>query len=531
MVKIDTVGLDDSNATRNSYMALRGPYDASAPFVAKLPAADGLERTLEQLIAWSVEAIRDFKLRYDEVVAKLNLGQKLSDEDLLKHFDGKPAFQTFRASWSPQDKALFCRLARAVHSAGLDWWHMSKGIQVRFGRKNPGSERAVGVLGMIRGTRTRELSWSRQVGAVPELDREPLTQELVAQIETALSTGRGSLDEWLTLDIERPGLWPDQLRDDPVDPGEESDEGETGDAEIARQPINRIYYGPPGTGKTYELSKLLKWEYEQATDSVSNEEWRNQFIAAKIASVRWWEGVVLALYDLGEKASVSQLLEHPFIDAIADAKGRQDNLFAWRGKLLMAPHLRQNLYRADRFFTEHDEFSIDRSENRLLHAALQRVLLLSASLANQQLARKLQFVLCGRPDVFAAPDRFPASTPGPGNGCLRRCVGVGPHHPRRGVTLDRDRRLPRAVVAVSNGGAFRGIRRQASGETTRAAAEPEDAGAQSSPGSPSGAELVSVEAGSADPGHRPGRAGSGCQVEATGWAEGEWHTERRPLAE
>ena len=96
------------------------------------------------------QAIRNFRLRYDEVVAKLNLGQTLSDEDLLKHFDGKPAFQTFRASWSPQDKALFCRLAKAVHSAGLDWWHMGKGIQLRFGRKNPGSERAVGVLGVIR---------------------------------------------------------------------------------------------------------------------------------------------------------------------------------------------------------------------------------------------------------------------------------------------------------------------------------------------------------------------------------------------
>ncbi len=32
----------------------------------------------------------------------------------------------------------------------------------------------------------------------------------------------------------------------------------------------------------------------------------------------------------------------------SDYSSRQDNLFASRGKLLMAPHLRQNLYRADR---------------------------------------------------------------------------------------------------------------------------------------------------------------------------------------
>lgn len=129
VVKIDTVGLDDSDATRRTYLALRGAYDNTAPFVAKLPASDGLGKSLDQLAAWSVEAIRNFNLRYDEVVAKLNLGKTLSDEDLLKHFDGKPAFQTFRASWSPQDKALFCRLARAVYSAGLDWWHMGKSIQ------------------------------------------------------------------------------------------------------------------------------------------------------------------------------------------------------------------------------------------------------------------------------------------------------------------------------------------------------------------------------------------------------------------
>lgn len=81
----------------------------------------------------------------------------------------------------------------------------------------------------------------------------------------------------------------------------------------------------------------------------------------------------------------------------SDYSSRQDNLFALRGKLLMAPHLRQNLYRADRFFTEHDEFSTDRPENRLLHAALRQVLMLSASQANQQLARELQFVFADVP--------------------------------------------------------------------------------------------------------------------------------------
>lgn len=355
VVKIDTVGLDDTDATRKAYLSIRGAYDNTSPFVAKLSASDGLGMSLEQLTAWSVEAIRGFKLRYDDVVAKLNLGTTLSDEDLLKHFDGKPAFKTFRASWSSQDKALFCRLARVVHAAGLDWWHMSKSIQVRFGRKNPGSERAAGVLGVIRGTRTRKISWTRDVGALHKLNRETLTEDLVAKIEAALSAERDSLDDWL---VQRPGLWPDELRDDPMEPGEDSDEEEATDTDVVRQPINRIYYGPPGTGKTYQLSRLLKREYEQAMTAVSDEEWREQFIATRIAGLSWWEGTAAALFDLGGNAKVGQLYEHPFIEAIATAKGRIQNV-------------RQTLWNALQYHTVEDSQTVN-AKQRLAPAVFDK---------------------------------------------------------------------------------------------------------------------------------------------------------------
>src|ERR1035437_248717 len=81
----------------------------------------------------------------------------------------------------------------------------------------------------------------------------------------------------------------------------------------------------------------------------------------------------------------------------SDYASRQDNLFTLRGKLLVSQHLHQNLFRADRFFAEHDEFSINRPENRLLHSALGRTLLLSASQAHQQLARELCFVFADVP--------------------------------------------------------------------------------------------------------------------------------------
>ncbi|MEB2337431.1 MAG: McrC family protein [Nitrospirales bacterium] len=81
----------------------------------------------------------------------------------------------------------------------------------------------------------------------------------------------------------------------------------------------------------------------------------------------------------------------------SDYREQQDNLFALRGKLQMAAHLRQNLCRRDRFITEFDEFSPNRPENRLLHAALRCALAWTASQANQQLARELCFVFADIP--------------------------------------------------------------------------------------------------------------------------------------
>lgn len=75
----------------------------------------------------------------------------------------------------------------------------------------------------------------------------------------------------------------------------------------------------------------------------------------------------------------------------------QDNLLALRGKLQIATHLRHNLCRRDRFFAEFSEFSSNRPENRLLHTALRRVLVWTASQINQQLARELCFVFAEIP--------------------------------------------------------------------------------------------------------------------------------------
>ena len=86
-----------------------------------------------------------------------------------------------------------------------------------------------------------------------------------------------------------------------------------------------------------------------------------------------------------------------------DYTSLQENVLALRGKLLTGPHLRRNMFRVERFFTEHDEFSANQPENRLLHAALRRVLLWSASPTNQRLARELSCVFADIPISQTSP--------------------------------------------------------------------------------------------------------------------------------
>ena len=87
-----------------------------------------------------------------------------------------------------------------------------------------------------------------------------------------------------------------------------------------------ILQGPPGTGKTYALMQLLDSHYKSKAVSVADPEWRSQFIADKIAGLKWWEGIAAALYDLGKRAKVPDIAQHPFVQAIASSKNRNSGI-------------------------------------------------------------------------------------------------------------------------------------------------------------------------------------------------------------
>ena len=61
----------------------------------------------------------------------------------------------------------------------------------------------------------------------------------------------------------------------------------------------------------------------------------------------------------------------------------------YKGRLLHSQHLRHNLVRGDRFFLRHDEFSIDRPENRLIKTTLARLRILGRTARNRRRAVQL----------------------------------------------------------------------------------------------------------------------------------------------
>lgn len=219
--------------------------------------------------------------------------QKPTDIEIWEHFNTKPSFKATSDGWA-DNRELFCRLVRAVHNAGLDWWHIDakKGSQVRFGRKEKGAIDAKAVLFRVRsgpqiGIQIQPSGWLRKLGSSPftklidEAKSKPLDEQLISQFEQVLEPQKMHFEKSLLPKNGRStGYWPDDLGigtnsaattenqaaefDDGDMDEDTSEENQTNDSTVKitrNKSINRIYYGPPGTGKTHKLNPLLRQVY------------------------------------------------------------------------------------------------------------------------------------------------------------------------------------------------------------------------------------------------------------------------------
>ncbi len=68
---------------------------------------------------------------------------------------------------------------------------------------------------------------------------------------------------------------------------------------------------------------------------------------------------------------------------------KTDNLTCFRGKLQISQHLRKNMIAKNHFYVSYEAFTLNRPENRLIKAALQKLLKISTSDKNRKEARRL----------------------------------------------------------------------------------------------------------------------------------------------
>ncbi len=71
IVKIDTVGA--SSKLRNQYEQIRGEFNNNSSIISILSIEEGLAKSLEELIEWSVKSIQKFKLSYQDLCKELAL--------------------------------------------------------------------------------------------------------------------------------------------------------------------------------------------------------------------------------------------------------------------------------------------------------------------------------------------------------------------------------------------------------------------------------------------------------------------------
>lgn len=171
---------------------------------------------------------------------------EMTDDELLIRFDGNLKFREYRSQWTEEQRGAFCRMARAVNAAGLDWYHTNI-PETRFGRKHESKRDAIGTLGSLQLRKNgTHFQFSHQHEQVDLMGSFAIDQAGAERLAAQIDASSDAIANWQALDVQRPGKWPDEH--DKIGSVETKDMN-------AMNPSNLILYGPPGTGKTYATMK------------------------------------------------------------------------------------------------------------------------------------------------------------------------------------------------------------------------------------------------------------------------------------
>jgi hypothetical protein len=161
-------------------------------------------------------------------------------------------------------------------------------------------------------------------------------------------------------------------------------------------PLNLILYGPPGTGKTYQLQNDLIPRFTEENALQTKDDFMNQLGG----SLTWFQAIALVLLDLGSRSKVSEIFQHP----VLQAKNRvmsQQNPKAMIWSMLQihtvedCPNVKYGTRMEPLVFYKHDDstWSVD---DTLMRQKLPEVLEAWEEMKNfqprQEVARRYEFV-------------------------------------------------------------------------------------------------------------------------------------------
>jgi hypothetical protein len=136
-----------------------------------------------------------------------NEDDMLTDEEILARFNRKTGFKSWWENWSQDDRQSFVRVARALHNAGLDWYHVNIDRQVRCGRKKKGAIDATEVFVAI--SNLQPSCWVRRAPDRAALGL-PETAVPLAVLADAIAAAPDVLERF----ANGTAFWPDELTSD-----------------------------------------------------------------------------------------------------------------------------------------------------------------------------------------------------------------------------------------------------------------------------------------------------------------------------